>query len=71
MRDPDRISRILGTIEKIWRDSPDLRLGQLLANASTNYGRNLFYYEDSKLEDDLNTFVRILESYGVRKVATK
>ncbi len=32
MRDPDRISKVLKEVEKIWRLHPDWRLGQLLCN---------------------------------------
>src|SRR5262252_4560070 len=30
VRDPERIQRILAKLEAIWRESPDLRFGQLL-----------------------------------------
>lgn len=65
MRDPARITRILALIEQIWRDNPDLRLGQLLANSASGMEKRLFTYEDNKLEADLVAFKRILESYGV------
>jgi hypothetical protein len=31
-RDPERISTVLKSLEKIWRRHPDWRLGQLIAN---------------------------------------
>ncbi len=37
MRDPDRISGIISRLEKVWQENPDLRLGQLIANASAIY----------------------------------
>ena len=33
MRDPDRISEILGVLRDIWERNPDLRLGQIVVNA--------------------------------------
>ena len=33
MRDPDRIPEILAAIEREWKKTPDLRLGQLLIAA--------------------------------------
>ena len=34
MRDPKRIPQVLQLLEKVWADSPDQRLGQLLMNAA-------------------------------------
>jgi hypothetical protein len=45
---PDMKRAVLRTIEKAWLASPELRLGQLLCNAS---GHDLFYVEDHDLED--------------------
>lgn len=66
MRDPERIDRILTLLEQIWRDGPDLRLGQILANANDRLGERLFYFEDDQLESNLIAFKKILESYGPR-----
>jgi hypothetical protein len=33
MRDPARIDQVLGLVRQVWMRSPDLRLGQLIANA--------------------------------------
>lgn len=66
-RSPDRIERILALIAEIWNDSPDLRLGQLLANASQGMEKRLFYYEDDKLETELLYFKQVIESYGPRE----
>lgn len=46
MRDPNRISPILETIEAYWKESPDLRLMQLLLNAT---GADPYYLEDEAL----------------------
>jgi hypothetical protein len=57
MRDPDRIPLILAAIEREWKKTPDLRLGQLLMNeirkkahvATEEEGRFLFDVEDNRL----------------------
>lgn len=51
MRNPDRIPRILDLIREYWLKHPDLRLGQLLSNASTSMGyTDTYYLEDDYLE---------------------
>ena len=47
MRDPERIDRILEIVRKIWKKHPDLRLMQLLLNA-TGDGDH-YHMEDSEL----------------------
>ena len=37
MRNPDRISRLSYLFERIWRDYPDLRFGQLYMNLMHKY----------------------------------
>ncbi len=37
MRNPKRIPRVLKEIQNIWKQNPDLRLGQLLLNVDVNY----------------------------------
>lgn len=57
MRDPERIPLILAAIEREWRQSPDLRLGQLIVNllrsnrnvSRKDEGRVLFNVEDGEL----------------------
>ena len=51
MRDPRRISGILQTLGEYWRDTPDIRLGQLLlgAVAPSTPCPELFYIEDEEL----------------------
>jgi hypothetical protein len=44
MRDPGRIKPILGTIERLWQQNPDWRLGQLITNAANSAGAG--YYGD-------------------------
>lgn len=53
MRDPKRISAVMKLITALWTANPDLRLMQLLLNATNNY-----YLEDNELEELL------IEYYG-------
>lgn len=57
MRDPERIPRILALIKAIWETYPDLRLGQLIVNASPEHEANLFYTDDDELEQKLKEFL--------------
>lgn len=45
MRDPDRIDATLKAVEKLWRQNPDLRLGQIMWMIA---GRDPFYIEDEE-----------------------
>lgn len=59
MRDPARIDRILQFVGAYWKQHPDLRLLQLLANLVPNACiRDAYYLEDDKLEEMLQ---RILQ----------
>lgn len=50
-RDPGRIHTVLSAIETVWRQYPDMRLGQLLLNACGSV--DLFGIEDEKLLEHL------------------
>lgn len=63
MRDPRRIKKVLKTIEDIWRQNPDLRLGQLLGNAVPE--SMIYYIEDETLLD------RLCLTYGVDVAKTE
>ena len=54
MRNPERIDNILERLKVVWKDNPDLRLGQLLL-AVIKMDR-LFYIEDEVL-------IQALEDY--------
>ena len=59
MRPVERIDRILGLIRELWMESPDLRLFQLLGNATTNtttIRSDPYYYEDADLEMALHEY---------------
>lgn len=52
MRDPDRIERILTSVEEIWKKYPDLRLTQLIMNVLMIHG-DPYYIDDDELEKRL------------------
>lgn len=59
MRPPERINRILEKIRERWKESPDLRLCQLLSIAAWKSGWescDLFNLEDNSLEEGLALF---------------
>lgn len=47
MRDIKRIPKILKRLEKLWKEHPDLRLGQLILNVHRD--PCLYYMEDDQL----------------------
>ena len=51
MRDPNRIDEILSELRKYWKANPDLRLGQIISNFSSQHNGNSdpFYMEDDIL----------------------
>jgi uncharacterized protein YihD (DUF1040 family) len=57
LRDPVRINEILSLIEQVWRDHPDMRLGQLLCNLLDPTPNRLFYVEDDVLLERLGEFI--------------
>lgn len=60
MRDPKRITRILGKLGQLWRSAPDYRLGQMVVNLTADARRwgetnaAVFYIEDADLEKALD-----------------
>ena len=62
MRDPKRIERMLEILKEIWSTNPDLRLGQIIVNATHrhedgNYDVSLFHMEDDNMEEALLDFL--------------
>ena len=51
MRNPERIPEVLKELEEFWKQNPDWRLGQVIANFSYELMGNNdpFYMEDDKL----------------------
>lgn len=52
MRDPKRIQRIMEQIERIWKENPDMRLGQVfeLIKERNQGPVDSFYVEDGEWE---------------------
>ena len=58
MRDPNRIPRVLDLLEKVWKEVPDWRLGQLIENIARDMGWNDAYYvEDDDLQKELRKHI--------------
>ena len=57
MRDISRIPEILKELERVWRDNPDFRLGQLLTVASkpSSPHPTTFFIEDEKMLEGLKS----------------
>lgn len=51
MRDPERIVKVLQEVALFWIDHPDLRLGQIISNASSSIKNNSdpYYMEEEEL----------------------
>jgi len=54
MRDPERIDVMLGLLKLYWKNHPDLRLGQILANMKRG---DLFFLQDDNA-------LKILEAWN-------
>ena len=57
MRNPQRIARILTSINTLWLNEPDLRLMQFLTKIIGHSGDH-FYVEDDVLEARLDRAIR-------------
>ena len=54
MRDPERIDNVLAAVGDVWKQYPDLRLGQLLVNVYPSMV--LYYKEDEDLVEGVKEF---------------
>lgn len=62
MRNPERIDKILEIIGKIWKQNPDLRLGQMIMNAfNIRDGNGCYYIEDDNFIQKLIDKVVVVE----------
>lgn len=61
MRDPNRIHKVLDYVRRVWERNPDLRLGQLIVNLTSERFADLFYVEDEQLLDVLRRELDIYE----------
>lgn len=66
MRDPARIDRIIELLRQAWHLNPDQRLTQFLTNIVEHEVHHplweppfpgMFYFEDDKLEQELNKLI--------------
>lgn len=54
IRKRGRISPVIRKLEEVWREHPDLRLGQLLIDCAGD--KDLFYLEDDELLEVMGRF---------------
>lgn len=62
MRDLERIDRICQKLNKVWKEIPDQRLGQLLENYI--FGRdsqNLWFQEDTHTEELFDNILKVID----------
>ena len=52
-RDPQRIDELISELERVWKEHPDTRLGQLLVSCVDGEADRLFYMEDEVLLEKL------------------
>lgn len=65
MRELGRIPNIIDKLEAVWINNPDLRLGQLLVNlAPQRLNNDIYYWEDSDLEKQLDVIIENIISKG-------
>jgi hypothetical protein len=50
MRNPKRIGLICRLLDALWRENPDLRLGQLISNLLGPGPHDVFFTEDTEWE---------------------
>ena len=66
-RNPKRIKKILSLLASIWDYCPDLRLGQIIVNATNNVrlddevGKELFFIEDDEMIKQLETLQAMIQ----------
>lgn len=54
MRDPNRIDGVLAAVGDVWKQYPNLRLGQLLSNVYRDPA--LYYVEDDILVEEIQNY---------------
>ncbi|RZL44131.1 MAG: hypothetical protein EOP00_21185 [Pedobacter sp.] len=62
MREIERIKPIIGKLEKLWLENPDLRLGQLIMGITRTRETNpgLFYMEEDEFLEKLEEFEKLV-----------
>lgn len=62
MRDLERIDRICQKLNKVWKEIPDQRLGQLLENyIFGNDSQNLWIQDDDCTERRFDNIIRLID----------
>ena len=74
MRDPKRIADVLKALETVWREEPDLRLGQIIVSAVNLSGRQvvcpeIFYLEDNAMLKGIEELAKSDANKGRHKPA--
>ena len=67
MRDLARIERIMNVLSRIWRQNPDLRIGQILVSVAQVYGftsPDIFHVEDDDILQALLDYEKQFPSKG-------
>lgn len=61
MRDPDRIDPLINKLKAVWKDNPDWRLGQLIANVvrveTGAVNCDPFHIEDYEMDHGLDMYL--------------
>jgi uncharacterized protein YihD (DUF1040 family) len=66
-RDPKRIPKVIAVLQQAWERNPDLRLGQLISNATN--AEDFFYYEDDRMTQLIEThYLRETSDYKPVKI---
>ena len=60
MRDAKRIPLVISAFEQCWKEVPDWRLGQFIENFKRYVGVDLFYIEDDKIVELLDSFLEYI-----------
>lgn len=60
MRDKERIKPLLERLEVVWKEHPDLRLGQLILNVVRDPA--LYYLEDEEIINSIEEFYSIIDN---------
>lgn len=68
MRDPKRIDRICDELRYVWKNVPDWRLGQLIANLTRMTSvSDPFFVEDDKMEEAIVMLKKTIDSQASGK----
>lgn len=60
MRDPNRIGNYTKMLAGMWKELPDWRLGQLMANFARQMsysGRDIFFMEEEEFFNELRKYI--------------